>query len=186
MCIKTMSLEISEHTHTRATVVAVGTAMLCGEDLPTTGRVLVFNVIDVVPEPDYPETGRKLKLMAQAEVKGGVTALSEIATQGLLMAAQGQKVMVRGLKEDGTLLPVAFMDTQCYTSVVKEVKGTGMCLVGDAVKGVWFCGFYVSPVLFMLPFDHFYLPPSLPPFFSGADNLQDGLSEGLTRWFLGM
>lgn len=52
--------------------------------------------------------------------------------------------MVRGLKEDGTLLPVAFMDMQCYTSVVKELKGTGLCLMGDAVKGVWLVGYYVS------------------------------------------
>ncbi|KAL8813991.1 MAG: hypothetical protein Q9223_006755, partial [Gallowayella weberi] len=120
MCIKTMSLETSEHTHTRATLVTIGTAVLRGEDLPPAGRILVFNVIDVVPEPDHPETGRKLKLVAQAEVKGAVTALSAIGTQGFMLAAQGQKVMVRGLKEDGTLLPVAFMDTQCYNSVVKE------------------------------------------------------------------
>lgn len=53
--------------------------------------------------------------------------------------------MVRGLKEDGTLLPVAFMDMQCYVSVAKELPGTGMCLMADAVKGVWFTGYMVSP-----------------------------------------
>ena len=72
-----------------------------------------------------------------------MTALSEIGSQGFLLAAQGQKCMVRGLKEDGTLLPVAFIDCQCYTSVAKELKGTGLCLVGDAVKGVWLVGYYV-------------------------------------------
>ena len=51
--------------------------------------------------------------------------------------------MVRGLKEDGSLLPVAFLDMQCYVSVVKELEGTGLCLMGDAVKGVWFCGYSV-------------------------------------------
>ncbi|KAL8857985.1 MAG: hypothetical protein Q9178_005445 [Gyalolechia marmorata] len=145
MCIKTLSLEISEHTHERQTLVTVGTAILRGEDLPAQGRILVFNVIDVVPEPDRPETGHKLKLIAQTEVKGAVTALSEIGTQGFLLAAQGQKCMVRGLKEDGTLLPVAFMDMQCYTTVAKGLKGTGMCLMGDAVKGVWFAGYYEDP-----------------------------------------
>ena len=148
MCIKTLSLEISEHTHERQTLVTVGTAILRGEDLPAQGRILVFNVIDVVPEPERPETAHKMKLIAQTEVKGAVTALSEIGTQGFLLAAQGQKCMVRGLKEDGTLLPVAFMDMQCYTTVAKGLKGTGMCLMGDAVKGVWFAGYYVS--LFVL------------------------------------
>lgn len=51
--------------------------------------------------------------------------------------------MVRGLKEDGSLLPVAFLDMQCYVSVVRELEGTGLCLMGDAVKGVWFCGYTV-------------------------------------------
>lgn len=143
-----MHLEISEHTQERQTVVTVGTSMIRGEDLPAQGRIYVFNVIKVVPEPDRPETGHKLKLIAKEEVKGAVTALSEIGTQGFLLAAQGQKCMVRGLKEDGTLLPVAFMDMQCYTSVVKELKGTGMCLMGDVVKGCWFAGYFVSHASF--------------------------------------
>ncbi|KAL8685626.1 MAG: hypothetical protein Q9218_007644, partial [Villophora microphyllina] len=145
MCIKTMDLEVSEHTHERQTLVAVGTAVIRGEDLPPQGRIYVFNVINVVPEPDHPETGHKLKLIAREEVKGAVTALSEVGTQGFLLAAQGQKCMVRGLKEDGSLLPVAFLDTQCYTSVVKELKGTGMCLIGDAIKGLWFAGYFEEP-----------------------------------------
>lgn len=52
--------------------------------------------------------------------------------------------MVRGLKEDGSLLPVAFMDMQCYVNVVKELKGTGMCILGDALKGLWFTGYSVN------------------------------------------
>lgn len=143
MCIKTMTLEISEHTHARQELVAVGTALVRGEDLPSIGRIYVFAVIDVVPEPDHPETGRKLKLIAKEEVKGAVTTLSEIGSQGFLIASHGQKCMVRGLKEDGSLLPVAFMDMQCYSTVTKELKGTGLCLMGDLIKGVWLTGYYV-------------------------------------------
>ncbi|KAL8753571.1 MAG: hypothetical protein Q9184_005382 [Pyrenodesmia sp. 2 TL-2023] len=145
MSIKTMNLEISENTHRRLPLIVVGTALIRGEDLPAQGRIYVFNIIPVVPEPDRPETGHRFKLIAKEEIKGAVTALSEIGTQGFLLAAQGQKCMVRGLKEDGTLLPVAFMDMQCYTSVVKELKGTGLCLMGDAVKGVWLAGYYEDP-----------------------------------------
>ena len=96
-----------------------------------------------MPDPERPETGRALKLIAKEDVKGAVTAVSGVGTQGFLLAAQGQKCMVRGLKEDGSLLPVAFLDMQCYVSVVSELPGTGLCLMGDAVKGVWFCGYTV-------------------------------------------
>ncbi|KAL9101501.1 MAG: hypothetical protein Q9163_003249 [Psora crenata] len=144
-CIETVSLETSEHTHERQDLVCVGTAIIRGEDLPSLGRVYVFAIIDVVPEPDHPETGRAFKLICKEEVKGAVTALSGVGTQGFLLVAHGQKCMVRGLKEDGSLLPVAFMDMQCYVSVAKELPATGFCLMGDAIKGVWFTGYTEDP-----------------------------------------
>lgn len=103
-----------------------------------------------MPEPSRPETGLAFKLIAREEVKGPVTALSGIGTQGFLLVAQGQKCFVRGLKEDGSLLPVAFMDMQCYVSVVRELEGTGLCLMGDAVKGVWLTGYMVCSALHLL------------------------------------
>ncbi|PWY71481.1 protein cft1 [Aspergillus heteromorphus CBS 117.55] len=145
MAVKNMSLEVSENTHERKDMVVVGTAFARGEDIPSRGCIYVFEVVEVVPDPDDPGTDRKLKLIGKEPVKGAVTALSEIGGQGFVLVAQGQKCMVRGLKEDGSLLPVAFMDMQCYVSVVKELKGTGMCLLGDAVKGLWFAGYSEEP-----------------------------------------
>ncbi|KAJ5634886.1 Cleavage/polyadenylation specificity factor A subunit C-terminal [Penicillium herquei] len=143
--IKNVKLEVSENTHERKDLIVVGTAMTKGEDIPARGCIYVFDVIDVVPEPGKPETGRKLKLVGKETVKGAVTALSGIGGQGFVLVAQGQKCMVRGLKEDGSLLPVAFMDMQTYVNVAKELKGTGMCLMGDAVKGLWFAGYSEEP-----------------------------------------
>ncbi|MCJ1464049.1 mRNA cleavage and polyadenylation factor subunit [Pseudocyphellaria aurata] len=145
MCIKTVTLETSEHTHTREELVAVGTAVIRGEDLPSIGRIYVFSIIDVVPEPGRPETGRKLKLFTKEEVKGAVTSVSEIGSQGFLLVAQGSKCLVRGLKEDGTILPVAFMDMQLYITVAKELRGTGLIMTGDAFKGIWLAGYYEEP-----------------------------------------
>ena len=145
MSVKTMSLETSEVTHERQDLVAVGTAIIRGEELPAIGRIYVFDIIDVVPEPVRPETGKKMKLIAKEEVKGAVTDLCETGTQGFMLVAQGQKCMVRGLKEDGTLLPVAFMDMQCYVSSIKELKGTGLCVMSDAIKGIWFAGYTEDP-----------------------------------------
>lgn len=151
MCVETLNLEVSESTHELRHLIAVGTAIARGEDLPTKGRVYVYDVVTVIPEPGRPETDRRLKLVAREEIpRGAVTALSEIGTQGLMLVAQGQKCMVRGLKEDGTLLPVAFMDMNCHVTAVRELRGTGLCLLADAVKGLWFTGYTEEPYKMML------------------------------------
>ncbi|KAH7027437.1 CPSF A subunit region-domain-containing protein [Microdochium trichocladiopsis] len=151
MCIETLNLEVSESTHERKNLLVVGTAVAKGEDLPIKGRVIVYDVVEVIPEPGRPETNRRLKLVAKEDIpRGAVTALSEIGTQGLMLVAQGQKCMVRGLKEDGSLLPVAFMDMSCYVTAVRELKGTGLCLMADAVKGVWFTGYTEEPYKMIL------------------------------------
>ncbi|KAF5849521.1 hypothetical protein GGP41_005002 [Bipolaris sorokiniana] len=145
LSIKTLNLEVSENTHQRKDLIAVGTAILHGEDLATKGCIRIFEVITVVPEPDRPETNKRLKLIVKDEVKGAVSAISELGTQGFMIMAQGQKCMVRGLKEDGTLLPVAFMDMQCYVSDLKNLPGTGMLAMSDAYRGVWFTGYTEEP-----------------------------------------
>ncbi|KAF1946356.1 hypothetical protein EJ02DRAFT_430950 [Clathrospora elynae] len=145
LCIKTLNLEVSENSHQRKDLIAVGTSIIHGEDLATKGCIRIFEVITVVPEPENPETKWKLKLIVKDEVKGAVSAISELGTQGFLIMAQGQKCMVRGLKEDGTLLPVAFMDMQCYVSTLKSLPGTGMLAMGDAFRGVWFTGYTEEP-----------------------------------------
>ncbi|KAK4242676.1 CPSF A subunit region-domain-containing protein [Achaetomium macrosporum] len=151
LCVETLNLEVSEFTNERKLLIAVGTALTKGEDLPTRGRVYVYDIADVIPEPGRPETSKKLKLIAKEDIpRGAVTALSEIGTQGLMLVAQGQKCMVRGLKEDGSLLPVAFMDMNCYVTAAKELPGTGLCLMADAFKGVWFTGYTEEPYKMML------------------------------------
>jgi len=83
-------LEISEHTKTRKELLAVGTAVIRGEDFPTRGSIYVFEVVEVIPKADRPETCFKLKLRAKEEVKGPVSAICDV--DGYLLAAQGQKV----------------------------------------------------------------------------------------------
>ena len=144
MCIKTLNLEVSEETHERKDLIVVGTAITKGENVTVRGHIYIFDVVDVVPDPDVPETDLRLKLIAKEEVKGAVTSLSQIGSQGFILAAQGQKCMVRGLKEDLSILPVAFMDMRYCVSVAKELKGTGLCILGDAMSGLWFVAFSVS------------------------------------------
>lgn len=151
ICVKTLNLEVSETTNERRQLITVGTAISKGEDLATKGRLYVYDIVTVVPEPGRPETNKGLKLVAKEEIpRGAITGVSEIGTQGFMLVAQGQKCMVRGLKEDGTLLPVAFMDMNCYVTSVKELGGTGFCVMTDAVKGVWFTGYTEEPYKMLL------------------------------------
>ncbi|KAH7001198.1 CPSF A subunit region-domain-containing protein [Ilyonectria destructans] len=150
-CMKTLHLEVSEETKERRMLLAVGTALSKGEDLPIRGRVHVFDIVTVIPEPGRPETNKRLKLIAREDIpRGGVTALSEIGSQGLMLVAQGQKCMVRGLKEDGSLLPVAFLDMSCHVATARELPRTGLCLMADAFKGVWFAGYTEEPYTFKI------------------------------------
>ena len=147
--MKTVNLEVSEETKERRMLVAVGTAISKGEDLPTRGRVQVLDIVTVIPEPGRPETNKRLKLAAKEEIpRGGVTALSEIGAQGLMLTAQGQKCMVRGLKDDGSLPPVAFLDMSCHVVGARELPGSGLCLMADAFRGVWLAGYTEEPYTF--------------------------------------
>lgn len=141
LTLSTVSLETSEHTHERRPLIAVGTGLFRGEDFSARGCIYVFEVIEVVPEPGRPETNRKLKLLVREEVKGTVSSICGV--NGYLLCAQGQKIMVRGLKEDLTVLPVAFMDLNCYVSVAKSFQG--LVLLGDVLKSVCFAGFSEEP-----------------------------------------
>ncbi|KAL2063510.1 hypothetical protein VTL71DRAFT_5315 [Oculimacula yallundae] len=151
MCIKALNLEVSELTNERRQCIVVGTGLAKGEDLAIKGRIHVYDIVTVVPEPDRPETNKRLKLIAKEEIaRGAITCVSEIGTQGFMLVSQGQKCMVRGLKEDGTLLPVAFLDMNCYVTSIKELRGSGICVFADAVKGVWVAGYTEEPYKMML------------------------------------
>lgn len=142
--LKIMSLEVSENTHEQELRVVVATAAQRGEDMPAKGTIMVFDIIDVIPEPGVPESDFKMHLVAREEARGAITALAAFPG-GFIGTAQGQKMMVRGIKEDGSCLPVAFLDAQCHTHTIKTLGGTGLWLTGDAWKGLWFGGFTEEP-----------------------------------------
>lgn len=85
--VECVSLEISEVTHKRKLLIAAGTISQKGEAYAARGGVYVLDVIDVVSEPDQPQTGKKMSLLSREETKGGITSLMGMA--GLLGTAQG-------------------------------------------------------------------------------------------------
>ena len=138
------------HPHSRTELICLGTTIPPAPLSPATGTVTILNVIPCVPFPDRPSTDRKLRLITREEVKGAVTALSSIGSQGFLVVGQGQKILVRGLKEDGRLMPVAFMDVGCHVTSLRNLPGTGLTLMGDAVRGVGVVGYMEEPYKLVL------------------------------------
>lgn len=137
-------MDISEHSHEVQPSICVGLALLRGEDMPARGSLVVFQVLPVVSEPDDPETGVKLHIRSRENVKGAVTTIAPFVG-GLVGISQGQKIMIRGLKEDGSCLPVAFLDCQCQSVTLKTLWKTGIWLAGDSWKGLWLGGFTEDP-----------------------------------------
>ncbi|ESN93223.1 hypothetical protein HELRODRAFT_103603 [Helobdella robusta] len=111
--------------------IVCGTSYAFTEDIPCKGKIYIFDVIEVVPEPGAPLTKNKLKIEYQKEQKGGVSAIAGV--QGLLATAIGQKIYIWQFK-DGDLKGVAFIDTQMYAHSIIVIKS--LLLVGDICKSV--------------------------------------------------
>ncbi|CAG8539305.1 7635_t:CDS:10, partial [Racocetra fulgida] len=137
LCIKCVSLQTKSTTSGRKSFIAIGTGIFRGEDVGMRGNVYVFEIIEVVPEPDNPQTNHKFKLLCHEEVKGSVTAICDV--NGYLLTCVGPKIFIRAFEDNDRLISVAFIDIQIYASSVVSIKD--YILLGDVYKGVWFLGF---------------------------------------------
>lgn len=102
----------------------------------------MFDIIDVVPEIDNPQTNHKFKTLLANEEKGPISALN--SCKGFLVAAVGAKVIAYEY-EDDKLIGVAFLDTSFYITEIKVVKG--LIALFDIIKSVWFLAFQVCNYL---------------------------------------
>lgn len=111
--------------------ICMGTNYNYSEDITSRGRILLFDLIEVVPEPDKPWTKYKLKQVYAKEQKGPVSAIT--STMGFLVTSVGQKVYLWQLKDED-IVGVAFIDTNIFIHQMVSIKS--LILVADVYKSV--------------------------------------------------
>ncbi len=87
---KLVSLPYEGHSSGFRTYLAASTINCYNEDVNARGRVIIFDVIETVPEPGKPLTSIKMKTILEKEQKGPVTCLESV--NGYLLGGVGQKV----------------------------------------------------------------------------------------------
>ena len=89
-CLVTVKLSSDLTFDETKNYLALGANLSYGEEIPVRGRIILIDIIEVVPEPGQPLTRHKVKAVFDGDQKGPVTALT--SCQGYLISAVGQKV----------------------------------------------------------------------------------------------
>jgi cleavage and polyadenylation specificity factor subunit 1 len=118
-CLKLVSLPYEGHSSGYREFLAAGTIYCYSEDVNTRGRLLIFDVIETVPEPGKPLTAIKMKAIFDKEQKGPVTCVESV--DGYLIGCVGQKVFIWEYTNN-ELIGKAFIDTNFYVHRMVSLK----------------------------------------------------------------
>uniref|UniRef100_A0A0N5B481 CPSF_A domain-containing protein n=1 Tax=Strongyloides papillosus TaxID=174720 RepID=A0A0N5B481_STREA len=130
-CCSEVRLQIEENPRTVQNYIAVGTSFNQGEEIQSRGRIILYEIIDVVPDPENPTCTEKLKEVYSKEHKNGVTALTGL--NGFLMSGMGTKVFIWQYR-DGELHGISFLDRNVY--ITRLVPFRDLLIVEDICNGL--------------------------------------------------
>ncbi|KAJ1511504.1 Cleavage and polyadenylation specificity factor subunit 1 [Coelomomyces lativittatus] len=151
LAVVTVPLECKQAPSGKKPFLVVGTSFAKGEDVATRGKLYVFDVITVVPEPGKPETSHRLKLLAVEDVKAPVTALASF--HGHLLVGTGAKIILYDFEDMERLIGVAFHDTHLFVNHVVTFKA--FILAGDMYKSIMLFAWQEDPPkLILVSKDH--------------------------------
>jgi len=103
--------------------IAVGTSFNMGEEVPMRGRLIVYEIIEVVPEANMPTSRFRLKILAEAEEKGPISAIA--STEGVMLVGVGPRIYLYTIKDEG-LIARAFLDLQFYVTQIYPFKSLAL------------------------------------------------------------
>lgn len=138
--LKVLTLRMNGTDSERVTIF-VGTGVLQTEEIASSGSWKLFDVAEVVAESGNPEQKYKLKYTSGETAKGPVLDACEL--DGRFAVIQGQRLLVRMIKSEGQVVPVAFTDTSLYSAKVKSFEN--LVVTGDSFHSMSLYGFDADP-----------------------------------------
>ena len=128
---KIMKLHSEEHASGFHNFIVACTTFVHTEEVNGIGRLLVYDIIEVMPEPGLPTTKHKLKLLCELTEKGSFTAIEEICgyVAGCIGRRDGDKVFVWRLTDREKLTSIAYAEGLMYSVTLSAIKT--FLVVGD-------------------------------------------------------
>lgn len=150
--IEKMNLSDLQSRGNVSTFIVVTTSFVKSEEGYFRGRILLFEVINVVPQENKKWTDRRLKILAIEKCKGSVMDCCEV--RGLIACCVGTRLLIYEIDRNEGLNCIAFHDTNILCVKVKSVKN--YLVVGD-LNGVFFFYFQIKPAkIHLLSYEQIY------------------------------
>ncbi|XP_071959341.1 cleavage and polyadenylation specificity factor subunit 1-like [Antedon mediterranea] len=118
-CLKAVSLNCEGTVSGKKDYIVMTSTFVYNEDIQCRGRIFIYDIIEVVPEPGQPLTKNKIKTLYEKEQKGPVSCICDVC--GFLLSCIGQKIYLWTFK-DNDLIGLAFIDTQVYIHKALSIK----------------------------------------------------------------